>query len=330
MHTGTGFITNNHSQIDTTELQNNVTNTGSIFDNTDLNPSLLSALKAAVQAKQIQDYYDVYLWNFCSGSASDIQPTFCSARKTEFYFDPITEWGLNSPTLEALLPSELTNGLKVYDKVSKWLFIAYTLAFWTTAASIVVGIFATCSRWGSCLTTLVSSAATLFTILSAATSTALFGTVVATLDTVLKPYDIKLHLGVRMQAVDWLAVVLSAAATLFWTISICCCSGKSPHAHPRRGRNNAMPPTNAAYPAQRQPTFPFLNRGYAKLDEQQAGVAGQEYAHLVPGPQPQVGMEMHDYAAAAGASGPYQGREGAYEPFRHQRGLSAVSDVSEV
>ena len=273
-----------------------------------------------MEAKQIEDFYDVYLWNFCSGSASSSTPTFCSARKTEFYFDPITEWGLDSPTLEAMLPSELTNGLKVYDKVSRWLFVAYVLAFWTTAASIVVGVFATCSRWGSCMTTLVSAAATLFTILSAATSSALFGTVVATLDTVLKPYAIQLHLGVRMQALDWLAALLSIAATLFWTISICCCSGKSPHASARR----SSPPPGGPYGAKRQPTFPFLNRGYAKLGEQGGAVAGQEYAHLVPGPAPQHGLEMHDYAAPPAAAGPYGGREGAYEPFRHQRGVSDV------
>jgi hypothetical protein len=286
-----------------------------------------------VQSDIIDDYYEIYMWNYCSGNNNASVPSFCSPRKAEFYFNPLTEWGLNSSTLEALLPSDLKNGISLYSKVSKWMFIAYTVAFWTTASAIVVGIFATCSRWGSCLTWIVSSISTLFTILSAATSTALFSTIVGTFDSVLKPYDIDLSLGTSQLGLDWLAVAFSLVATSFWFISICCCSGKSPHSHPKRGNGGGN--ANAPYSVQRQPTFPFLNRGYSKLDEEQHGLVAQEYGAQPFGEPPQRDLEMHDYAqsgsaAAAAGQGPYKGRESAYEPFRHQRGPSAVSDVEDV
>lgn len=36
------------------------------------------------------------------------------------------------------------------------MFVAYIVAFFATAAELLVGIFAICSRWGSCVTSLVS------------------------------------------------------------------------------------------------------------------------------------------------------------------------------
>ena len=45
----------------------------------------------------------------------------------------------------------------------------------------------------------------------------------------MKQYNIKSGLGKNMMIVLWFGVALSIAANLFWTISICCCSGQSPH-----------------------------------------------------------------------------------------------------
>lgn len=57
----------------------------------------------------------------------------------------------------ATLPDGAHKTLDVYKMVSKWMFIAYVVAFALTCAELVVGIFAICSRWGSCVTTLISS-----------------------------------------------------------------------------------------------------------------------------------------------------------------------------
>lgn len=304
------------SQANTTALKDNVTNTASIFDNTGINPSLLSALKSAVSQGIIADYYEVYLFNFCSGNNNVSTPTFCSPLQSQFFFNPLSEWGLNSSTVEGVLPSDLKNGVQLYQKASGWMHVAYTVAICTTSASVLSGILAIWSRWGSCITSIVSSASTLFTALAAASSTAIFSTIVGTVDTALKPYDISLSLGTNMLALDWLAVAFSVAATLFWIVSICCCSGKSSN---RRGGKRET--GNEPFGAKRQPTFPFLNRGYQPLGDQTQGTV----PYGAPPIHGERDVEMNDYG-----NSPYKGRGEAYEPFRHQRGLSAVSDAPEV
>lgn len=125
--------------------------------------------------------------------------------------------------------------------------------------------------------------ACLFTFLAAITSTILFSTLTGAFNTVLRPYGIHLTIGTRVMSLDWLAFAFSLGASLFWTISICCCSGSSSH------------PKNKNRSGEKGGPAPFASRGYAPLGEAQG----------------------HEMGNVKGGSSPYAGRETAYEPFRH-------------
>jgi hypothetical protein len=84
-----------------------------------------------------------------------------------------------------------------------------------------------------------------------------------------------------MTAVVWLAAAFSLASTFFWLISICCCSGKSPH------KKVVVEKT------------PYT---YERVASPYMGASGNHHAASV-GVQPPV--------AGHGTSG------SAYEPFRH-------------
>jgi SUR7/PalI family len=73
-------------------------------------------------------------------------------------------WDLSNTTVQTLFPKGLQDGLNAYEKVAKWMFAAYTLAFWITLAEIVLGIFAIFSRWGSFVTTIASTVSLLLAI----------------------------------------------------------------------------------------------------------------------------------------------------------------------
>jgi hypothetical protein len=138
----------------------------------------------------------------------------------------------------------------------------------------------------------------LFTILAAVTSTVLFSIVVGALNTAFKQYQITSSVGTKVMALDWLAVAFSLAASLFWVISICCCSGKSPYAKRDERRSKATDEAGNAF-------LPFgQNRGYQPLGE-----TGQQ-PYGAPGEHNP--MEMQEFG-----TGPYKGRDTAYEPFRH-------------
>ncbi|OJJ35605.1 hypothetical protein ASPWEDRAFT_40815 [Aspergillus wentii DTO 134E9] len=257
-----------------------------------------TALDQAQKELNIKDFYTIGLWGYCDGnitSSNSFDTTHCSQAKAEFYFDPISVWNLNGTGLESELPDGLDKALKVYKGVSKWMFIAYIIAFVATILELVVGIFAICSRWGSCVTSLVSAVAFFFTAAASVTSTALFATLTGTFNSALKQYNIHGSMGKNIYVATWLAVAFALGASLFWTISTCCCSGRSPYNNRSDNRHKG------GVTAEKAPyTYEPLGAN---------------------GTQAPYGPYNHgdtSYAGHAGQTVPVQSnRTNAYEPFRH-------------
>ncbi|KAL9110511.1 MAG: hypothetical protein Q9227_004869 [Pyrenula ochraceoflavens] len=206
---------------------------GTDIDNEALN-AVFKGLKADLNVK---NYYEVFLQNYCDSdkalTSDKDSNAFCSPKEKEFWFDPVDVWQLNKTDVgkdvQSLFPKELRDGLKVYKEVAKWMWIAYVCALVTTIAEFVVGFFAIFSRWGSFFTTIVAVFASTFTIAASITSTALFSTLTGAFNTALKAYGIHGSLGHNMFVTTWLAVAFSLAASFFWLLSVCCCSGRSPY-----------------------------------------------------------------------------------------------------
>jgi len=149
---------------------------GSLSNSTELTV----ALTAAKAANLLEDQYRVYLWSYCTSKEPDNNMDWCSKKQSGFVFDPVEVLQLNSTTastatststgdnaLESkinefkdnienkgddILGDTASGAMKVYKKVAKWNFWAYQIAFWTTVITIVVGILAIFSRFGSLCT----------------------------------------------------------------------------------------------------------------------------------------------------------------------------------
>lgn len=153
---------------------------------------LTEALKQAKEKNILEDQYRVYLWSYCTADKSDNNMDWCSKKQSGFVFDPVDLFQLNSTSTAAaatgtsssdnavtsaindakdafdskkddILGDTASGALKVYKKVAKWNFWAYQIAFWTTVITIVVGLLAICSRWGS-LCTWIMAVVSLITI----------------------------------------------------------------------------------------------------------------------------------------------------------------------
>jgi SUR7/PalI family len=114
---------------------------------------LLMNLYQATKDNQLAERYTVGLWNYCAMDSNGT--TTCSSPQASFWFNPVEVWHLNSSQAE--IPNDLKSALNTYQAVSKWMFFAYTVAVIATVAELVVGAFAICSRWGSCVTSIVSA-----------------------------------------------------------------------------------------------------------------------------------------------------------------------------
>ena len=256
--------------------------------------NLGGALEAAKQDLNMYDYYTIYLRGWCGWNGND-QYANCSASKAIFSFDLFEVWGLNEndigADIDALLPQEMKTGLDTYMKVSKAMAVSYLIAAAATAVTLVVGISAIFSRWGSFVTTFFATASWIFTLAGAAMATALFGTVKTLLNNELeKSYGVKTTLGKPGFLVAWIGTAFTVAAGFFWLLSVCCCSAKS---------YNAFRPGNSESRRIRAEKTPYT---YER-------VGSPEF-----GGQAAPGVSM----GRMGASAPKSEKNTAYEPFRHQ------------
>ncbi|KAL4883365.1 SUR7/PalI family-domain-containing protein [Aspergillus karnatakaensis] len=199
---------------------------------------LSTALHNANNDGNLKDFYSVGLWGYCEGEVSkqgSYDTTYCSSPHPKFWFNPIQAWHLNETTKDLQLPSHLTKELRVYKKVSLWMSSGYILAITVTAIETLLGLLSIWSRWGSCITALVSAVACLFTIAGTLTATVTFSLLKGTFATVLRDLNITTSLGIRVLVVSWAAVLFSLAALVFWTVTMCCCSGHSSTRQPDQG-----------------------------------------------------------------------------------------------
>ena len=191
------------------------------------------ALEAAKQALDMKDYYTIYLRGYCGWNGDDTYAN-CSSPKAIFYFDPIKIWGLDTNTtglaVEELLPSDLKTGLDTYVKVSKAMSVVYIMAIAATAITILVGISAIFSRWGSFATTFFAAASGIFFLAGSAIAIALFATLKTVMNKQLEDdYGIHTTLGKKAYYTTWIGTAFAVASGFFWLISVCCCTGKSPY-----------------------------------------------------------------------------------------------------
>ncbi|KAF7191350.1 SUR7 family protein pun1 [Pseudocercospora fuligena] len=297
------------------------------------NSALTTAIGDIKTAGGIGEIYNVYLWNYCSSNKTDGSDTKCSKRETQFVFDPIDVWQLNTTgiatstssadnAIESAVNNAVNNieeledellgksgkkALDAYRKVAKWMFIAYQISFWTTLATIIVGILALFSRWGSLFTWILSAVSSFFTIAAVLTSTILFSVLVGALNEVFKDYNIKLSMGHNALVAGWLGVVFSLSATLFWLMSICCCSGRSnPHHKSNKGGLWNAEPKGQGYGD--------YARGRGLKVEKTGGDYERVASPYMGGHEHEDQVPLQDYQQPA----PYNAHQGVgYEPYRH-------------
>lgn len=259
----------------------------------------------------VKDFYHVGLWNYCAGdlranrtfdkydASNTDDVTLCTKRQSSFWFNPVEVWGLTGTEADQFFSKELRHGLNIYKSVAKWMVISYLVAIIATAVEIVIGVFALFSRWGSLVTTIVTTVSSFFIISFALTATILYTTLAGTFNVALKNYNIHGSIGNKIYVITWAAVLCSWAAGIFWLFSTCCCSGRSDRIKGyndmgKKGSKDVHTPYNYS-----RVESPFLGHS----GNQQPSPSYQK------SPNPQLAVPMQNM-------GP---RSTAYEPFRHEQ-----------
>ncbi|KAL2439064.1 hypothetical protein ABEF95_015789 [Exophiala dermatitidis] len=288
-----------------------------VSDLTGSNTTVLGgALQTAKQSLGMKDYYTIYLRSYCSWNGNDVYAN-CTSPKADFWFNPVEVWGLNDTgiSVDDYLPKTFRDGLSTYHAASKAMFVLYVVGLAATCLTLLVGISAIFSRWGSFFTTFFAAAMAVLVIGASGTATAIHVVLeIALNDTLKKDFGIRSSVGKSAFVVTWIAAALATAGAFFWLLSVCCCSGRSPY-HPgskeaRRTRAEKTPYTyervGSPYlgPSDHQ-AVPLTNMN---MNHQQGPAGG--YAGYAPGAGPQAGPHYQQ-------SYPHQ-KGAAYEPYRSQ------------
>ncbi|RMD44292.1 hypothetical protein DV735_g884, partial [Chaetothyriales sp. CBS 134920] len=288
----------------------------SVADSSSSSSSLGTALETAKNSLGVQDYYTLYLRSSCSWDA-DANSTYtnCTAPKAFWYFDPVAEWSLNetgSAEVDELLSTSLRASLSTYRTASKALFVLYTAALAAVAASLLLGLFAVFSRWGSFFTTLFASVAAALSIGASGLATALFGILRTALNHNLRDdYGVVASLGSRWLALSWIGTAFAIAASFFWLLSVCFCSGRSSsssgsYGNGRKGFATRAEKTPYTYERVGSPSFPIRDPHPQSFDGQNVPLYPQ--------------YPQYSSGTATTTHYPHQNHSGtAYEPFRPQQ-----------
>jgi len=259
--------------------------------------SALSGTNLTAADLGLADYYTATLWSYCSTTGSN---TICSKAKFNWAAEAtnttaVTQLASSAGT-SISLPSSLTSALKTFSVAVEWAEILYIIAAVATVIELFFGLFALCSRVGSCFTFIVSGISTVAILAASILATVMSSIVVGSLDKEGKPYGVGAHLETSFLAVTWIAAAFSVASGMFWLLSICCCSsGSRSQGNKRRSKGGDV--LNTPYVGYERVHDPFQPADYES--GQQSGVKHMGYG----GPMSQI-------------KGSRQSPE-AYEPYSH-------------
>lgn len=187
----------------------------------------------------IEDHYTIYLRNYCYWTGQGKQYNTCTRPETYFWFDPVTVWGQKGTNnIVSSASSEFHDGLDTYRSGSKDMLSFFYAALTATGLTLLMGITAIFSRWGSFLATLCATAAAITYCGATAVGMGVAGIMQDTMNKELEDsHNIKTQYGKSIIYTNGLGCIVSVAASFFWFLSVFCFSGRSPYnERDRRGR----------------------------------------------------------------------------------------------
>ena len=209
-----------------------LTSSANLLSGDTSNTTLLGgALEDAKQSLGMKDFYTIYLRSYCSWNGNDTYAN-CTDPKSYFWFNPVNVWGLNSTgvPVDDFLDKSFRDGLSAYHSASKAIFVLYVGALSAACISLLVGISAVFSRWGSFFTTFCASAMAVLLLGASITATAVYIVLKGALnETLKKDYGIKSDIGNKVLSLTWIGtafrsgcwILLAAECVLLqWKISI--------------------------------------------------------------------------------------------------------------
>ncbi|EPS42216.1 hypothetical protein H072_3815 [Dactylellina haptotyla CBS 200.50] len=177
------------------------------------------------------DFYQAGLWSYCSGTYDNATKSYnvqnCSSSSSSFVFNIIDIINAEANTGKNLtFPASVNDFFKAVSALTRAQYVCFLAGIIATGAEFILGFFGFLSRWGSCVTTLVSIFAFLALLAGSVINVALYVALGKAFDATYNTFGVNGSINRKVYSLMFIGVAISFGAMLFWTFSTCCCSGR--------------------------------------------------------------------------------------------------------
>jgi len=182
---------------------------------------------SVAEAIGLHDFYQNSMWGYCEGFNPN-NVTACSKASPMYTFDIVQIFedqllaGYN-----VTIPADIENDLNQLHTASRWMFALYLVGVIFIFLTVLTGLLALCSFFGSILAVFLSILAVLFwgaaTILAQVT----FIIYRNAINNTITQLNVSASLGTTMFVFSWVAAVCVFVAFFGFCLGSCCGSGES-------------------------------------------------------------------------------------------------------
>lgn len=218
-----------------------ITTRAIIGDAADAEVSTLAdaALRTALKAAGVSDFYTVALWGFCQGSEATNGTTMvekCSKPEALFWLDTQTLLNeeLKGTGFKINLPASVTDYNGTIEAASKAMFILYFISICVLFIAFLAGFFSYRSRGASCCAGIITFVGLIASILASGIATGMYTVIRNVVNDNVEEYGIEASLGTTMLGLTWGATAAALWALVWWLLTICCGSTRKKSVEPEK------------------------------------------------------------------------------------------------
>lgn len=278
----------------------------------------------------LSDVYYVNLWNYCqsvsTGGKECKKAHFNWASNATKSFQTELNSVASASGENVTLPDSIKTAMNTFGTVTRWTEIVFIIAYVALAASLLLGIFANCSRAFSCCTFIVAAFAAVAVCAAAVLATVTAAVVIGAVEGTAKAYGVTGAMNTRFLAAVWIGAAFAIAAGFFWMFTICCCA---PDHNRSRGKSAGFGRKKHFDDAEKAPMAgayaPLADPNHTAYGGSGAYPGNGAYAghgdYAVNGDYSAHGANGGDgfgHGAAYGNSRTGRNPEVAYEPYTHR------------
>src|SRR5271170_1306380 len=200
------------------------------MNTTDIIPATVPAsheFNTIAQNLGLHDFYQNSLWGYCEGDNENGTVSSCSTPTPMYTFDPTQIFAKELYAGQVVdIPTSIQDNLNKLHTATQWMFAMYIVGVVLAFITILIGLTALFTRFGSLVSTFVSFLAFLFILAATLVAQIMFVIYRNVINGTIVQLNVSASLGTAMFAFSWTASAAALVAFFGFCFGICCGTGR--------------------------------------------------------------------------------------------------------